>query len=165
MVGFLQRKSQASSFIAAENVAVLFYLFLKILRKRGVFFGSASDVFPVSKISVPFGSVTIYEVGKSFDVHCMSDGFTKNQVLPLPEPPITRMFLMRAYFGCFGRLFMVSRSVYVKGILFSNTGSVYGFMSSAVPHEAFVKPYCVTLHSVLWERSGARGQSHRKTYR
>ena len=42
-----------------------------------------------------------------------------------------------AYFGCFGRLFMVSRSVCVKGILFSNTGSMYGFMSSAVPHEAF----------------------------
>ena len=42
-----------------------------------------------------------------------------------------------SYFGCFGRLFMVSRSVCVKGILFSNTGSVYGFISSAVPHEAF----------------------------
>ena len=32
---------------------------------------------------------------------------------------------------------MVSRSVCVSGILFSNTGSVYGFISSAVPHEAF----------------------------
>ena len=29
------------------------------------------NIFPVSKISVPFGSVTIYDVGKSFDVHCM----------------------------------------------------------------------------------------------
>ncbi len=27
------------------------------------------------------------------------------------------------------------------------------------------QPYCVTFHSVLWERSGARGQSHRITYR
>ncbi len=95
------------------------------------------NIFPVSKINVPFGSVTIYEVGKSFELHCMSDGFTKNRVLPLPEPPITRMFLFLAYFGCFGRLFMVSRSVCVSGILFSNTGSMYGFMSSAVPHEAF----------------------------
>ena len=93
--------------------------------------------FPHSTRIVPFGSVTIYDVGKSFDVHCMSDGFTKNRVLPLPEPPITRIFLFLAYFGCFGRLFMVSRSVCVKGILFSNTGSVYGFMSSAPPHEAF----------------------------
>ena len=117
------------------------------------------NIFPVSKISVPFGSVTIYDVGKSFDVHCMSDGFTKNRVLPLPEPPITRIFLFLAYFGCFGRLFMVrnsvcvrmtllensgfmvSRSVCVKGILFSNTGSVYGFMSSAPPQRA--EPYSV----------------------
>ena len=95
----------------------------------------------LTKISVPFGSVTIYDVGKSFDVHCMSDGFTKNRVLPLPEPPITRIFLFLAYFGCFGRLFMVSRSVCVKGILFSNTGSVYGFMSSAPPQRA--EPYSV----------------------
>ena len=58
--------------------------------------------------------MTIYNVGKSFDVHCMSDGFTKNRVLPLPEPPITRIFLFLAYFGCFGRLFMVSRSVFAK---------------------------------------------------
>ena len=39
------------------------------------------------------------------------------------------------------RLFMVSRSVCVKGILFSNTGSVYGFMSSAPPQRA--EPYSV----------------------
>ena len=68
---------------------------------------------------------------------CIRFGFTKNLVLPEPEPPITRIFLFLAYFGCLGRLFMVSRSVCVKGILFSNTGSVYGFISSAVPHEAF----------------------------
>ncbi|GFI25297.1 hypothetical protein IMSAGC012_00404 [Lachnospiraceae bacterium] len=101
------------------------------------------NIFPVSKISVPFGSVTIYEVGKSFDEHCISDGLTKKRVLPLPEPPITRMFLFLAYFGCFGRLFMVSRSVCVSGILFSNTGSMYGFISSAVPQRA--EPYSMPL--------------------
>jgi len=67
----------------------------------------------------------------------MSDGFTKNRVLPLPEPPITRIFLFLAYFGCFGRLFMVSRSVCVSGIVLSNTGAVYGFTSLAFPREAF----------------------------
>ena len=81
--------------------------------------------------------MTINEVGKSFEVHCMRDGLTKNLVLPLPEPPITRMFLLRAYLGCFGLLFIVRLSVWVRGILFANTGSIYGFMSSAVPHEAF----------------------------
>ena len=79
----------------------------------------------------------MYEVGKSFDVHCISDGLTKKRVFPLPEPPITRIFLFLAYLGLLGRLFMVSRSVCVRGILLSNTGSMYGFMSSAVPHEAF----------------------------
>ena len=39
---------------------------------------------------------------------------TKNLVFPLPLPPITTTFLFLAYFGCFGRLFMVSRSVCVK---------------------------------------------------
>ena len=29
-------------------------------------------------------------------------GFTKNLVLPEPEPPITRIFLFLAYFGSFG---------------------------------------------------------------
>ena len=112
------------------------------------------NIFPVSKISVPFGSVTIYDVGKSFDVHCMSDGFTKNRVLPLPEPPITRIFLFLAYFGCFGRLFMVSRSVCVKGILFSNTGSVYGFMSSARPNapNRILSRGGISSRSCLWCR-------------
>ena len=49
-------------------------------------------------------------------------GFTKNRVLPLPEPPITRTFLFRAYFGCFGRLLIISRSVCVSSTLFSNIG-------------------------------------------
>ena len=39
-------------------------------------------------------------------------------LLPLPLPPITRIFLFLAYFGCFGRLFMVSRSVCVSSTLF-----------------------------------------------
>ena len=34
-------------------------------------------------------------------------GLTKNIVFPLPLPPITTTFLFLAYFGCFGRLFMV----------------------------------------------------------
>lgn len=48
----------------------------------------------------------------------MRFGFTKNLVLPEPEPPITRIFLFLAYFGCFGRLFIVSRSVCVSSTLF-----------------------------------------------
>ena len=31
----------------------------------------------------------------------MSEGLTKNRVLPLPLPPMTRMFLFRAYLGIF----------------------------------------------------------------
>ena len=40
----------------------------------------------------------------------------KNLVFPLPLPPITRIFLFLAYFGCFGLLDMVIRSVIVMGI-------------------------------------------------
>ena len=39
------------------------------------------------------------------DSICIRLGFTKKRVLPEPEPPMTRMFLFLAYFGCFGRLF------------------------------------------------------------
>ena len=53
----------------------------------------------------------------------MMDGLTKNRVLPLPEPPMTRMFLFRAYLGFFGRLDMVSFSVWVRGMFQSGTGS------------------------------------------
>ena len=52
-------------------------------------------------------------------------------------PPITITFLFLAYFGFFGRLLMVSRSVWVRMMLFSNTGSMYGSMSFGPPHEAF----------------------------
>ncbi len=38
--------------------------------------------------------------------------------------------LFLAYFGCFGRLFMVRRSVSVRMTLFEKSGSVYGLMSS-----------------------------------
>lgn len=82
------------------------------------------DILLYAPLSERVELVTDY--GKEVLRICISDGLTKKCVLPLPEPPITRMFLLRAYFGCFGRLFMVSRSVCVKGILFSNTGSVYG---------------------------------------
>jgi len=65
-----------------------------------------SNIFPHSKTNVPFGSVTTYE-----ECICMRFGFTKNLVLPLPEPPITNTFLFLAYFGFLGLLFMVSLSV------------------------------------------------------
>ena len=54
----------------------------------------------------------------------MMDGLTKNRVLPLPEPPMTRILLFLAYFGCFGRLVMVRLSVRVSGIFQSGTGSM-----------------------------------------
>lgn len=56
-------------------------------------------------------------------------GFTKKRVLPEPEPPMTRIFLFLAYFGCFGRLFMVRNSVCVRMTLLENSGSMYGLMS------------------------------------
>ena len=64
-------------------------------------------------------------------------GLMKKRVLPLPEPPMTSTFLFRAVRGSLGRLFMVKLSVWVRMMLFSNTGSIYGAMSSCVPHEAF----------------------------
>lgn len=74
-------------------------------------------------------------------------GLTKKRVFPLPLPPITSTFLFRAYFGCFGRLLMVSRSVCVRMMLLSNTGSMYGLMSAAVPHRAL--PYSMPLRYFL----------------
>ena len=70
---------------------------------------------------------------------CMSCGFTKNLVFPLPLPPIIRQFLFLAYFGCFGRLFMVRLSVFVSKIFCCGSSSMKGFISSAVPHLA--EPY------------------------
>ena len=66
-------------------------------------------------------------------------GFTKNRVLPLPEPPITSTFLFLAVLGSLGRLFMVRRSVCVSRILLSNTGSMYGAISLGPPQRAL--PY------------------------
>ena len=43
--------------------------------------------------------------------------------LPEPLPPTIRTFLFRAVFGSLGRLFIVSRSVCVRMMLFSNAGS------------------------------------------
>ena len=54
----------------------------------------------------------------------MMDGLTKNRVLPLPEPPITRMFLFLAYFGCFGRLAIVIRSVCVMRMFWKKSLSM-----------------------------------------
>ena len=39
----------------------------------------------------------------------------KNLVFPEPLPPMTRIFLFLAYFGCLGQLAMVRRSVIVMG--------------------------------------------------
>ena len=47
----------------------------------------------------------------------------KNRVLPLPLPPTTSTFLFRAVFGSLGRLFMVSRSVWVRMTLLAKVGS------------------------------------------
>jgi len=54
----------------------------------------------------------------------MIDGLTKKRVLPLPEPPMTRIFLFLAYFGRFGRLVMVRLSVRVRGMFQSEIGSM-----------------------------------------
>ena len=88
----------------------------------------------------------------------MRFGFTKNLVLPEPEPPITRIFLFLAYFGCFGRLLIISRSVWVRMTLFSNTGSTYGFISSALPHEAF----CQVLFGVIDAQSRRKRESAKR---
>ena len=48
----------------------------------------------------------------------------KNLVFPLPLPPITRIFLFLAYFGCFGLLDMVIRSVMVMGIFWKKSLSM-----------------------------------------
>ena len=77
----------------------------------------------------------------------MSCGFTKNLVLPEPEPPMTSTFLFRAVLGSLGRLFIVSRSVWVRMMLFRKSGSIYGSMSSGVPQRA--EPYSVFLRNFL----------------
>ena len=74
-------------------------------------------------------------------------GFTKNLVLPLPEPPITSTFLFRAVLGSLGRLFMVRRSVCVRRMLLSKTGSMYGAISLGPPHRAL--PYSSPLRYFL----------------
>ena len=92
------------------------------------------SIFPHSTKTVPFGSVTTYEL-----CICIKFGFTKKRVLPLPLPPMTRIFLFLAYFGELGLPDIISLSDAVKMILFSNTGSIYGSISFAFPHLAL--PY------------------------
>ena len=90
--------------------------------------------FPHSTSTVPFGSVTTYE-----ECICIRLGLTKNRVLPLPEPPITRIFLFLAYFGEDG-LPIVRNSVLVSITLLSASElSIYGSMSFSAPHTA--EPY------------------------
>ena len=81
------------------------------------------------------------------EVHCIRLGFNQKRVLPLPEPPIIKTFLFLAVLGSLGRLFIVSRSVWVRMMLFSNTGSINGLMSSAVPQRA--EPYSMFLRYFL----------------
>ena len=64
-------------------------------------------------------------------------GFRKNLVFPLPEPPTTSIFLFLAYLGFLGLPFMVSLSVSVKRMLFSNFSSTYGSISFEFPRESF----------------------------
>ena len=66
----------------------------------------------------PVVNEALLNLSPKLECICIKLGFTKNLVLPLPLPPITRIFLFLAYFGCFGRLFMVSRSVCVRSTLF-----------------------------------------------
>ena len=74
---------------------------------------------PTSHNIVPFGSVTTYE-----EWHWRSEGLTKNLVFPLPEPPMTKIFLFLAYLGSLGRLNMVIRSVWVMGMLLKKSLSM-----------------------------------------
>ncbi len=94
--------------------------FLKLIRFKHLiryFFRSRKE--PTSGNRVPFGSVQTYE-----EWACSRDGLQKNRVLPLPEPPITRIFLFLAYFGCFGLLDMVIRSVMVMGMFWKKSLSM-----------------------------------------
>ena len=62
---------------------------------------------------------------------------SQKRVLPEPDEPMPQKLRLRALAGFFGRVFMVSRSVAVRIILFSNLGSINGLMSFSFPHEAF----------------------------
>ena len=62
---------------------------------------------------------------------------SQKRVLPEPDEPIPQKLRLRALAGFFGRVFMVSRSVAVSSILFSNLGSTKGRISFSDPHEAF----------------------------
>ena len=64
----------------------------------------------------------------------------------------------KAFGAAFKVLFHVKGvlRVCVKGILFSNTGSVYGFMSSAVPH---VKRFVKCFFELVTENFSARRET------
>ena len=70
---------------------------------------------------------------------------SQKRVLPEPDEPMPQKLRLRALAGFFGRVFMVSRSVAVSSILFSNLGSTKGLMSFSFPHEAF----CQVLFGVI----------------
>ena len=112
---------------------------LKILIRYPCF----NNAFPHSQTIWPFGSVTTKEVGYSLELHWRRLGLIQNLVLPEPEPPTIKTFLLRAFFGLAGRFDSIRRSVFVRIILSSNFGATNGSISLAVPQRA--DPY-----SILW---------------
>ena len=87
------------------------------------------------------------ELDKPLVIHlvkAMSELLKLKQQIKLANPWIIHGFRGKAALaeeclrhGFLGRVFMVSRSVAVSSILFSNFGSKNGLMSFSVPHEAF----------------------------
>ena len=67
----------------------------------------------------PFGSVITIE---QFII--IMDTLTKNLVFPLPEPPMTQIFLFLAYFGFLGRLSMVMDYVAVRGMFIQKSSAI-----------------------------------------
>src|SRR5699024_11906916 len=78
---------------------------LKILIRYPCF----NNAFPHSQTIWPFGSVTTKEVGYSLELHWRRLGLIQNLVLPEPEPPTIKTFLLRAFFGLSGRFDNIRR--------------------------------------------------------
>ncbi len=74
---------------------------------------------------------------------------SQKRVLPEPDEPMPQKLRLRALAGFFGRVFMVSRSVAVSSILFSNLGSTKGLMSFSFPMKRFVKCFFELLTQII----------------
>ena len=72
---------------------------------------------------------------------------SQKRVLPEPDEPMPQKLRLRALAGFFGRVFMVSRSVAVSSILFSNLESTKGLMSFSLPQRAL--PYSASRRNFL----------------